>query len=314
MNVLSLFDGISCGRIALDRAGIPVKRYYASEIDKKCVELVRMRYPDTVMLGDVTGVSKSSILDERGIDLLIGGSPCTNFSASGKRNGMVTEENVDVTSLEQYLSLKEEGFRFAGQSYLFWEYMRLMKETKPKHFLLENVNMADKWKDIITENLGVEPIMINSRLVSAQNRVRLYWTNIPGVSMPEDKEVRLVDILEDKSYTNPGAIRGRHKPTIQCLEVRDSYRDKSNCLTTVEKDNVLTPLSPGRYEDAYGKFSGNKLPFRYYTRLEYERLQTLPDHYTEPMGDSAAKKAVGNGWTVDVIAHIFRGISEQTKL
>lgn len=332
LKVLSLFDGISCGRIALERAGVDIDKYYASEIDKKCIKLVSEKYPDTIMLGDVSKIDGYQLKD---IDVLIGGSPCTNFSFSGKRNGMVTKSNIEITTLELYLQLKEEGFQFEGQSYLFWEYLRLLKETKPKYFLLENVKMSKKWEDIITANLGVKPIVINSSLVSAQNRVRLYWTNIPNVTLPEDKGIKLKDIIETDEYLNPSAIRGRniqlnkatiigrrinaegHRedynkdiPIVQCLEVRKSNVDKSNCLTTVAKDNVLTNLPYGRYIDAYGLHSGQRLPFRNYTRLEYERLQTLPDGYTDSMDESAAKKAIGNGWTVDVIAHIFRGLKE----
>ena len=177
-------------------------------------------------------------------------------------------------------------------------------------------------------------IEINSKLVSAQNRVRLYWTNIPNVMAPSDKGIKLADILENIDFLHPGAIRGRnvilHKaviigrrlnpdghrednnrsiPIIQCLEVRKTNCDKSNCLTTVEKDNVLTPLPVGRYVDCYGLISGNRLPFRHYTRTEYERLQTLPDGYTRCISESAAKKAIGNGWTVDIITHIFSNLN-----
>ena len=239
-----------------------------------------------------------------------------------------------VFSLTGIRKLKEEGCEFDGQSYLFWEYVRALRAVKPKFFLLENVKMKKQWQDIITREIGVEPIEINSKLVSAQNRVRLYWTNIPNVMAPADKGIKLVDILENIDFLHPGAIRGRnvilHKaviigrrlnpdghrednnrsiPIIQCLEVRKTNCDKSNCLTTVEKDNVLTPLPIGRYADCYGLISGNRLPFRHYTRTEYERLQTLPDGYTSCISESAAKKAIGNGWTVDIIAHIFNNLN-----
>lgn len=208
---------------------------------------------------------------------------------------------------------------------LFMQYVRALKETKPKYFLYENnASIHKDIKSFITEQLGVEPIEINSALVSAQQRKRCYWTNIPNVTQPDDKHITLSDILEDVEFTNPGAVRGRplnkavivgrriaedgHRkdydhsvPLVQCLEVRSTNTDKSNCLTTVSKDNVLTPLAPGRYPDAYA----NKLPYRYYTRRECERLQTLPDGYTDAVGDAAAKKLIGNGWTVDVIAHIL---------
>ena len=331
MKVLSLFDGIACGRLALKRAGIQVDSYDAFEIDKAAIKVAATNFPDINEWGDVRNADFSQFV---GYDLLIGGSPCTNFSSSGKRNGMTTKDKFELTTLDDYLKLKEEGCEFDGQSYLFWEYVRALRAVKPKFFLLENVKMKKQWQDIITRELGVEPIEINSKLVSAQNRVRLYWTNIPNVMAPADKGIKLVDILENIDFLHPGAIRGRnvilHKaviigrrlnpdghrednnrsiPIIQCLEVRKTNCDKSNCLTTVEKDNVLTPLPIGRYADCYGLISGNRLPFRHYTRTEYERLQTLPDGYTSCISESAAKKAIGNGWTVDIIAHIFDNLN-----
>lgn len=334
MNVLSLFDGIACGRVALERANIPVDRYIASEIEKSSIKVATTNYPDIEEIGDVRNVDTNTLPY---IDILIGGSPCTNLSFSGKREGMITKEKEKVTTLERYLELKEEGFEFEGYSYLFWEYVRILKELMVKnpnlYFLLENVVMAKEWEDIFTEVLGVKPIKINSSLVSAQNRVRLYWTNIPFLGMPEDKGITLQSILENTNFDHPGAIRGRyidlHKatiigrridenghrkdmdksiPIVQCLEVRDTNRDKSNCLTTAVKDNVLTPLPIGRHIDAFGMISGERLPFRYYTRREYERLQTLPDGYTDCVSEAAAKKAIGNGWTIDVITHLLKGL------
>jgi DNA (cytosine-5)-methyltransferase 3A len=296
MNVLSLFDGISCGQIALNKANIPYNNYFASEIDKNAIKVTQHHYPNTIQLGDVT---KIEFIASK-IDLLIGGSPCQSFSSAGNRNG------------------------FDGKSGLFWEYVRVLNEVKPTYFLLENVVMKKEWEDIITKELGVEPIKINSSLVSAQNRVRLYWTNIPGVGIPEDRGITLNDVLEIDSNDNPAAIRGRrlNKATIigrrlneagkrsdynkdipitQCLEVRATNTNKSNCLTTVDKDNVLTPLPIGRHPNAFK----DKLSFRYYSLLEYERLQTLPEGYTNLVSVSQAKKMIGNAWTVDVIAHIF---------
>lgn len=323
MNVLSLFDGISCGQVALLRAGIQIDRYYASEIDKNAIQVTQTNFPNTIQLGDVRTLTKEMIGDN--IDLMTFGSPCTNLSFSGKRDGMVTKERkIKIVTLDQYLSFKESGFAFEGQSYLFWEAVRLLQDIKPKYFLMENVVMQKEWEKVITDTLGVEPIQINSALVSAQNRVRLYWTNIPNVSQPEDKGIKLADILESTEYINKATILGRrinkegHRqdydksiPIIQCIEVRDTNRDKSNCLTTVEKDNVLTPLPIGRHLDAFGKYSGKRLPYRNYTRLEYERLQTLPEGYTSCISESAAKKAIGNGWTVDVISHILSFIPKE---
>ena len=324
MKVLSLFDGIGCCRIALERAGVIVDKYYASEIEKNAIKIATTNYPDIIELGDIRELSTNGLDD---IDLVTFGSPCTNFSSSGKRNGMTTKTNVVLDSLDTYLDCKSKGYAFEGQSYLFWEAIRILRDIKPKYFLMENVKMADKWLTIVTNALGIEPIEINSSLVSAQNRTRLYWTNINFDLNIEDRGILLKDILEDTSYLSPAAIRGRqlnkaaivgrrinaegHRedynkkvPYVQCLEVRNTNRDKSNCLTTVAKDNVLTPLGIGRHIDVYGK----KLPYRYYTRLEYERLQTLPEGYTNCVSESAAKKAIGNGWTVDIIAYIFEGM------
>jgi DNA (cytosine-5)-methyltransferase 3A len=205
----------------------------------------------------------------------------------------------------------------------------VLKDVQPKYFLLENVVMKKEWMDIITNELGVEPIQINSTLVSAQNRVRLYWTNIPNVGQPDDKNITLMDILEDgvmigdtivrPEDLNKGTILGRRLnkdgkrddynktiPIVQCLEVRASNRGKSNCITTVAKDNVLTTLPIGRHVDAFNR----KLPFRYYTTTEYCRLQTVPDDYFKVSSDNQIRKMIGNGWTVDVIAHIFNGLKE----
>lgn len=304
LTVLSLFDGIACGRVALERAGIPVKQYIASEIEPNAIKVAMSNYPNIEQIGDVVKINTKALPK---IDLLIGGSPCQGFSASGK------------------------GLNFVDpRSRLFFEYVRILKEVRPRYFLLENVKMKKEWSAIISDYLGVEPIEINSSTVSAQNRTRLYWTNIPKVTQPEDRGIKLEDILEDVEWKQPGAIRGRrlnkgvivgrrlnesgHRqdydktiPITQCLEVRRTNTDKSNCITTVDKDNVLTPLPPGRYSDAFKE----KLPFRYYTTKEYCRLQTLPDDYLDMIPESQARKALGNGWTVDVIAHILSAIPKE---
>jgi len=301
-NVLSLFDGMSCGQIALNKLGIQYENFYSSEIDKHAMKVTQHNFPNTIQIGDVTQLKGENLPK---IDLLIGGSPCQGFSFSGK------------------------GLNFEDpRSKLFFEFVRLIKETKPRYFLLENVKMKKEYEQVIMEYLGVEPIEINSSLVSAQNRVRLYWTNIPNIQQPEDRGVGLTDILEDDDKINPGAIRSRqlNKATIlgrrlneegkredynmkipitQCLEVRATNTNKSNCLTTVAKDNVLTTMPIGRHPDAFNK----KLPFRYYTSKEYCRLQTVPDDYFDGVAsENQIRKMIGNGWTVDVIAHIFKNM------
>lgn len=290
--VLSLFDGISCGQIALNKAGISYGKYYASEIDKHAIKVTQHNFSNTVQLGSINEIKGSDLPK---IDLLIGGSPCQSFSNAGLRNG------------------------FDGKSGLFWEFVRILKETKPTYFLLENVIMKQEWQDIISEALGVKPIKINSSLVSAQNRERLYWANFP-IEQPDDKGIKLINILENTEMINPSAIRGRRLsqvitldkslkdkeiPITQCLEVRAKNQDKSNCLTTVAKDNVLTTMPIGRYPNAFK----NNLPFRYYTTKEYCRLQTVPENYFDGVAsENQIKKMIGNGWNVDTIAHIFKGI------
>ena len=207
MNVLSLFDGMSCGQQALERSGVRVDNYFASEIDKYAIKVTQANYPKTNQLGSVIDVDGYSLPK---IDLLLGGSPCQSFSFAGKRKGMSTKDEQEILTLEHYLELKSEGFEFEGQSYLFWEYMRLLKEVKPKYFLLENVMMGDKWEKILSKAIGVNPIEINSSLVSAQNRRRLYWTNIgmiPGglfgdlqsiIQQPKDKGILLKDVIEEE--------------------------------------------------------------------------------------------------------------------
>ena len=279
INVLSLFDGISCGHIALDKAGIPINKYYASEIDKYAIKVTNKNYPETINLGDVTTVSGELFTEK--IDLLIGGSPCQGFSQAGKM------KNFDDP-----------------RSKLFWEYVRILQEVKPKYFLLENVVMKQEWQDIISEALGVKPIMIDSSLTSAATRKRLYWTNIPGVGQPEDLGITFGDIRErgvsegSIYYTDKGLdwIRRHENRTGKTLRIIGDS-DKMQMLEA----SMYKKYSSQRFfgiEDTHG--------LRYITVTECERCMNVPDGYTDCCSNTQRYKQLGNGWEVNTITHIFR--------
>ena len=379
MNVLSLFDGMSCGQQALQRAGIKVDNYFASEIDKYAIEVAGKNFPDTIELGNVTRIDTKDLLEwcgklkSKGIDLLMGGSPCQGFSFAG---GQLAFDDP--------------------RSKLFFEFVRIKEELQPKYFLLENVKMKQEFQDVITKYMGVEPIEINSSLFSAQNRRRLYWTNIPVDMDIKDKGLVLKDILQTDHNEPPVPINERNArhyknplqkslcttasmykgagnngmtlvdrlipvgmaeeyahynyratkevyhmegkaPTLLTMQggnrepkvatysakggrivnrrldeqgVRKDYQmdlpltpqveirsdDKTNCLTTLQKDNVVV----------------EGMTWRKLTPVECERLQTLPDNYTEGVSKTQRYKMIGNGWTVDVIAHILKGVKYDT--
>ena len=371
--VLSLFDGMSCGQLALQKLGIKVKQYYAAEIDKHAIKVTQHNFPNTIQLGDVTKVFAKDLPK---IDLLIGGSPCQGFSFAGKQ-----------------LAFDDP------RSKLFFEFVRLKNECNPTYFMLENVKMKKEFEVIISKYMGVAPIEINSALLSAQNRVRLYWTNIANepyglfgdmqctIPQPKDKGILLRDILEsdvmDKYYLSDKAIatairksdiginpkinpdksgtvtcgnqsakfsidnsttlivasRGRNPEnpksresglnTEQMLEPR--YDGKTNCLTSVQKDNLVMQLNQSTESNGCQPYQQNRvydidgispalmaqmscgthaileqgMKIRRLTPTECERLQTVPDGYTSIVSDTQRYRMLGNGWTVDVIAHIF---------
>ena len=303
MNVLSLFDGMSCGRIALYELGMFPDKYYACEIDKFAIAQTKLNFPDTIMLGDVTKLDVSKL---EKIDLLIGGSPCQSFSFAGKMEGMSTEDNEEITTLERYLDLKEKRFKFAGQSYLFWEYVRVLEEVRKVNpnvlFLLENVRMLSKWEDVINRTLGVKGVHINSALVSAQIRKRLYWTNIADIPQPEDKGIFLRDILQsgvpEKYYLSDRMITCliRHADKKGSKIIIRGGDDKSNCVT-------VSSLSKLNLDACY--IEGPKRRLRRITPTEASRLQTVPDWYKWECSDTQQYKMLGNGWTVAVIYHIL---------
>ena len=350
MNVLSLFDGMSCGRLALERAGIKVDTYYASEIDKYAQIVSEKNYPDIVRLGSVVDWQN---WDLPHIDMIIGGSPCQGFSNAGK------------------------GLNFDDpRSKLFFTFVDIVKALKPKYFLLENVMMKKEWQDVITEYMGVDPIMINSALLSAQNRKRLYWTNIPDVGYPCGKDIILADIVEDgytdrqKSFCldanyarggNPKSYFERGRRQLVFVGLADDIKGhdtqrriysplgKSPTLSTMQGGNqqpkimIVPEATQKGYTEIYpnegvdlsfpnsktrrGRRMSSKsialtagesdfnwyngLTYRKLTVKECERLQTLPDNYTEGVSNSQRYKMIGNGWTVDVISHIFSYLPEE---
>lgn len=267
INVLSLFDGVSCGRIALERAGIKVNQYFASEIDKHAIKVTQHNWPETIQLGSVVDVKAENLPK---IQLLIGGSPCQGFSFMGNQ-------------------LNFNDIR----SKLFFEFVRLLKECKPQYFLLENVKMKKEFEDVISKELGIQPIKINSSLLSAHLRSRYYWTNIPNVTIPEDKGITLNSILE----------------------FGQSEREKSVTLLASYGDKTASDSGVRHYKT---RRVGQLIPddssptgYRKLTVVEASRLQTVPDNYLVDVKDVSDKekyRQLGNGWTVDVIAHLFKGL------
>jgi len=296
INVLSLFDGISCGRVALERAGIPVAQYYASEILSDAIKIAHRNYPDTVDLGDITKISDETMDSLPQIDLLIGGSPCQDLSVYKFDRGECTGLNGE-------------------KSGLFYHYLRILKYIKPRFFLLENVPMLKQWEDTISELLGVKPILINSSLVCAADRKRLYWTNIPGVSQPEDKGIVLADIVQNADevpqkywYDKPFTYNGDDEK-VQCTLQMKGHRHMKEVYNLKGKCATLTTCNGGNLQKkVYQDGRCRKL-----TPLEYERLQTLPEGYTEGICDTARYSAIGNGWTVDIIAHILGHIGKNEQ-
>lgn len=300
MNVLSLFDGISCLQLALNRVGIKYDNYYASEIKKMAIKVAQYHFPNTIQIGDVTKVSyKDGILyTENGeyevgeIELLGGGSPCQDFSL------------LNVSYEHKY------GL-FGDKSKLFYEYLRLLHEIRPKYFLLENVKMRKDAKKELDEYLGVEGILINSSLVSYQNRERIYWTNIPNVRPPEDRHIDFQDyketnIDECRKYKLSGQPyhfrawnngQGRNSIAMGCANITNAH--KCYCIQTRQ---ARIPNSGLIECDDF---------CRYLTRREIEQAQTLPVGYTDMLSYAQMQNVCGDGWTVDVIAHILSYIKER---
>jgi len=339
MNVLSLFDGMSCGRIALDRLGIKVDNYYASEIDKYAMKVSEANYPDIIQIGDVTKINYDELPQ---IDLIMGGSPCQGFSFAGKQ-----------------LAFDDP------RSALFFCFWRAVKHLKPKYFLLENVRMKKEYLDVISEYMGVEPIMINSALVSAQNRVRYYWTNIPGIEQPEQRGIVLRDILEtntsneylagenlQKNYKGGNQLNPNYKSQANTIhdtegksgticagthgyangyvaDVDPKYYLSDKAIKYMKKSHVNEWTKGKTREEIYIKNESQKsntltanmykgVPYnvietketkwRKLTPVECERLQTVPDNYTNHVSNTQRYKMLGNGWTIETIAHILKNM------
>lgn len=278
-NVLSLFDGISCGQIALERAGIKVDNYFASEIDKNAIEATQTNYPKTIQLGDVTKVTH---IDLPKISLLMGGFCCQSFSVAGNQQNFNDPRGK-----------------------LFFECVRLLNECQPEYFLFENVKMKREYQDIISEKLGVEPILLNSSLVSAQMRKRLFWTNIP-VNELNDSDIKLESIIEN------GTVDKEKSYCLDASYCRNSnpfgYIKKSRGTLVFDSLENLKRFREMAREELLSKEVIQEKCYRRFTQTELEKLQTLPVGYTSCLDYSKAAYAIGNGWTVDVIAHIFKGL------
>lgn len=277
MNILSLFDGISCGQVALERSGIKVNKYFASEIDKYAIKVTQSNYPNTIQIGDVTQVKGADLPN---IDLLIGGSPCQGFSFAGS------------------------GLNFEDErSKLFFEFVRILNETKPKYFLLENVNMKQEHQDIISDMLGVKPVKLNSKLTSSQNRLRLYWANFK-IAEPNNQNLvigDLVGIEVENRYDKPIVLRNIYPKKGQNGNIY-SIEGKSKTLSAgvgITGNGIGSSNAPKIDWD-------NEQGWRRLTSRECEMLQNLPNGYCKEISDTQAYKACGNGWEVGMVEHIFR--------
>ena len=289
MKVVSVFDGISCGRVALERAGIPVERYVAYEIESNAIKISKKNYPQIEHCGDVT---TADFTQYAGFDLLIGGSPCQSLSIVQSK----TRQHLD------------------GKSKLFFEFVRALEQVKPRYFLFENVaSMNQESKQVISELLGCEPIFIDSKIFSAQQRPRYYWTNIPVETiLPPECPCVLKDILQPEAevsekmyYSAPLLNIDMKKQVCATIDIKNSEMHR-RVFNPDFKMHTLTCVSGGHQQKKV-LVDGR---CRKLTPVEYERLQTLPDGYTEGVSDGARYSACGNGWTVDVIAHILRGVKE----
>jgi DNA (cytosine-5)-methyltransferase 3A len=316
MNVLSLFDGMSCGQIALERAGIKVDNYFASEIDKHAIKVTQKNYPNTIQLGDVTKIKAEDLPK---IDLIIGGSPCQGFSFAGKQ-----------------LNFEDP------RSKLFFEFVRLVDDLMPSYFLLENVKMKKEHQNLISSFLGVQPIEMNSSLLSAQNRIRFYWTNIKGFNLPEDKNINLIDLTppkkinfclkgydhltlkEDQDNFKAGDFRiaflksilykkpkGKSSKTYLAAElINDTPSKKSRQGDRIYCQSAKGPCLTKMDNRIKIVDTKNDNSIRFLTIEEYEQMQTVTPGYTfaEGVTEKHRREMLGNGWTVDAIVEFFKNL------
>lgn len=322
INVVSLFGGIECGRVALNNLGITPNNYFSSEINTNSIKIASQNFPDIEHIGNVTNVKAADLPK---IDLILAGFPCTDLSRAGRQNGF-----YGIDSLEDYLYLKQNNHKFQGQSYLFWEFVRLLGELQPRYFLLENVVMPAKYKRLITKTLQLKPYELNSSDFSAQSRERLYWTNI-DIEVPiHIPRLSVKDILDDT--VDYGFLDGQFVPVVD----RSSFDDYSNKIkgiggllskhsrvniNSLEYSNLNDFRTESRVYSIHGKAptmtTGNSTifkigaRFRALTVLEKERLQGLPDNYTRVRGmaDGPRSFGIGNGWTVPTIEHLLKNLA-----
>lgn len=312
--ILDLFAGYGGAELSFKYAGIKVDKSYISEVNPSAIKVLQKHYPDAIFVGDVR---KLRAIDFIHVKYILGGSPCQFFSFAGRRKGMVTTTNEEIYTLERYLELKEEGFEFQGQSYLFWEFVRLYVEiTKLQRkfglpeakFLLENVDMEQKWQDVISKALGVKPFVFDAAMVSAQSRVRLFWTNFfKKFELPKDKNIKIGDII--RGAVNGSGFRGRKVNGVYTYPQTIREDNKSNCLVTTLGSVVK---STGRMYGT-GFYVTKNGTTKQLTVEQAEVLQGLEKGYTNVKGVSktARIKMIGNGWSIPVTGHIMKQLKKE---
>jgi site-specific DNA-cytosine methylase len=310
--MLNLFSGLGGGRLSAERAGLKVKTEYYSEVDPYALKVMKKRFPDSIPVGDVRNLKA---IDFVHVTMITAGSPCQNFSLMGSRNGMATKIK-ELTDLKSYTELKKNNHIFTkddGDSYLFWEFVRLYREIKALQikmglpvldFLLENVKMATKWENVITTAMGVNPIVIDAALVSAQNRVRLFWTSLEGVTQPKDLNIKLGDVV--KNAICGAGFRGRKINGVYEYFKTYTKQLKSNTIVTSLGNNGKKSGTDKRYGTGYYLTKKGNVEL---LKIEHiEILQCLEKGYTNVKGVSNTQRIrmIGNAWCIGVTSHIMK--------